>query len=79
MAIGKLVESDFFFGMWSCDYSKIPKGEAKLTHTLQKGNIIFCRKFRKLTQNSGCIHLVDKASPTFSKNNNGINNTILTQ
>ena len=77
--IGQIITGAFFFGMRSCYYSTIPKGEAKLTHILRKGDIIFYRKYHKLTHNSGFIHLAEKVSPTFRTQNNRVNISTVTQ
>ena len=54
MAILQIAAVIFFFGMRSCEESMI----------LRKGDIIFYRKLRELTQNIGCIHISEKLSPT---------------
>ena len=56
-----------------------PKGGAKPTRILRKGSIRFYRKCHKLTHNSIRIHLVDKVSPTFSTQKNGVKNETVTQ
>ena len=59
-AIGQLIAGAFFFGMKSCKYSTTPKGGDKRTRILQKGDIRFYRKCRKLSHNIGILHLADK-------------------
>ena len=65
--------------MRSCEYSKNPKGEDKRTHTLQKRDIRFNRKRRKLSHNSGILHLADKPPLTFRTHKNGVKNTTATK
>ena len=71
-AIGQLITGAFFFGMRSCKYSTTPKGEDKRTRILQKGDIHFYIKLRKLSHDSGILHLADKVSPTFHTQKNGV-------
>ena len=65
--------------MRSCDYSTNPREEEKCTHKPQKGDIHFYRKCRKLSHNSGILHLADKISLTFHTQKNGVKNAIVTQ
>ena len=74
-----MISGAFFFGMRSYKYSKTPKGEEKLTHILQKGDIHFYRKLRKLSHGSGILHLADKVSPKFRRQKNGVKNATVTQ
>ena len=47
-AIGQLIAGKYFFGMRSCNYSTTTNGEDKLTCIIQKGDIHFYRKRRKI-------------------------------
>ena len=75
ISIGQLITCSFFFGMQSCKYSTTPKGEENHTCILQKWDIRFCRKRRKLFHNSGILHLADKVSLAFCKQKNEIKMT----
>ena len=72
--IGKLIAGAFFFGMQLCEYSTTPKGDKKITHILQKGDIQFYIKRHELTQDSRILHLDDKVSPTFCTQKNSVKN-----
>ena len=78
-AIGQLITVAFFFGMRSCEYSKTHKGENKRTRILQKGDIGFYRKCRKLSHDSGILHLDDKVFSAFRTQENGVKNATVTQ
>ena len=65
--------------MKSCEYSETPKGYNKQTRILRKRYISFHRKQYKLLHSSVCIYLVDKVSPTFFTQNNGVKNVTMTQ
>ena len=78
-AIVQLVVGAFFFGMRSCEYSTIPKREDKRTRILQKGDIRFYRKCRKLFCNSGTLRLANKVFLKFRKQKNGVKNATGTQ
>ena len=79
MIIGQLIAGALLFGIQSCEYLETPKGEAKLTCILCKGDIRFYREHHELIHNSGRIQLVKKNSPTFRTQKNGSKNTTLTQ
>ena len=74
-----MITGSFFFNIQSCEYYTTPKGEHKKTRILRKWYITFYRKQRELLHIRRCIHLVDKVSPTFRKQKNGINNATVTQ
>ena len=78
-AIGQLIAGVFLFGMRSCEYSKIPKGEDKCRHILQKWDIRFYRKCREISHDSEIIHLADKVSPKFRTQKNVVKNSTATQ
>ena len=78
-SIFQLIAGTLFFNMWSCVYLTTPKGEEKKGVVLWNVNIRFYRKIFKLIHNSGQIHLVDKISPTFRTQKNGIKNATVTQ
>ena len=78
-AIGQLNAGAFFFGIRSCEYSTTPKGENKRTRILQKGGIRSYRKRRKISHDSGILHLSDKVSLIFLTQKNGVKNAIVTQ
>ena len=65
--------------MQSCEYLTTPKGEEKHTRILQKGDIRFYRKRRKLSHDSGILYLADKVSFKFCTQENGVKNAIVTQ
>ena len=78
-AISQLIAGAFFFCMLSCDYSTNTKGADNLTHILQKGDLRFYRKRRKLSHDSGILHLGDKVYPEFRTHKNGVKNSTVTQ
>ena len=65
--------------MRSFDYSTTPKGENMQTCILRKRGIRFYRKLRELLNSSGFIHLVDKVSPKFREQKNGVKNATVNQ
>ena len=65
--------------MRSCKYSTTPKGGDKCTRILQKGDVHFYRKCRKLSHDSGILHLYDKISPIFRTHKNSVKNATVTQ
>ena len=70
--IVQLISGAYFFGMRSCKYLTTPKGEDKITQILQKGDIRFYRKRRKLSHGIGTLHLDDNVSLTFRAQKNGV-------
>ena len=78
-AIGQLIAGAFFFGIRSCEYSTTPKGENKRTRILQKGGIHSYRKCRKISHDSGILHLSDKVSLIFLTHKKGVKNATVTQ
>ena len=79
MSISQLISGAIFLGMRSCKYLSNPKGEAKQTRILRKGDIRFYIKRCKLAHNSGCIYIEGKFSPTFGAYKNGVKNATLSQ
>ena len=65
--------------MRSCEYSTTTKGVEKRTHILQKGDILFNRKCRKISNGSGILHLEDKVSPKPRTQKIGVKNATVTQ
>ena len=65
--------------MQSCKYSTTPKEEDKRKIILQKGGVRFYRKRRKVSQDSGILHLADKVSPEFQTQKNGVKHATVTQ
>ena len=65
-----------------CDNASTPKnirGKNKQTCILRKGGIRFYRKRRELPHISSCIHITYNVSSTLRTQNNGFNNTTVTQ
>ena len=79
MDISRLITGAFLFGMWSCEYLTILKGEAKQTCILQKSDIRFYIKRREFIHNSGRSHLVEKVHPNFMRHKNGVKKSTVTQ
>ena len=78
-SIGQLISGAFFFGMRYCEYSTTPKEEDTHTHILQKGDILFYRKIRELSHDSGILHLANKVPPELRTQKTGVKKAIVTQ
>ena len=65
--------------MRSCEYSTTNKGEDKRIHILHKGDIRFYIKCRKLSHDSGILHLDYKVSLKFRTQKNGVKNATVAQ
>ena len=76
--VGQLAAVVFFFVMKTSEYSTTPKGETNKKRILQKGDIKFYRKQRKLTHTTSYIHLAEKVSLTFCTHLKGTNNKTVT-
>ena len=62
-----------------CKYSTTLKWEFKRTRILQKGEMRFYRKRRKLSHDSWTLYLENKVFPKFCTQKNGVKNATVTQ
>ena len=79
ISIGQTISWAFLLGMLSFKYWTTSKGDYKWTLILWKGNIIFCRKWCKLTHEISRVHILDKVYPESRTYNNGVKNATVAQ